>query len=340
MPPEGVSPRHKSVPSQAWGWRVLRRLASLKLTLLILLVLGVGIVTAYLSKTQTTWAMVVPLTAVAINLSAAVATNKAFRRQVPLLIFHLALIAVILLIALGRLTYFKGQMELANGETFDGQMVQEESGPWHSRHLDAAAFSNDGFSIEYAKGVRRGDTRNQVSWLAADGQIQHAVIGDQEPLLREGYRFYTTHNKGFAPAFMWQPNVGAAEAGTVHLPAYPLHEFKQAAEWSPTGRQSPLWVMLQFDEVILDPERPSVFRLPADHLIVVRAGNQRQELKPGDSMRLAEGTLIYQGLHIWMGYSVFYDFTLPWLLAACVLAALSLGWHFWNKFSSRPWNPA
>jgi cytochrome c biogenesis protein len=38
-----------------------------------------------------------------------------------------------------------------------------------------------------------------------------------------------------------------------------------------------------------------------------------------------------------MGYSVFYDWTMPWLLAACTLAVLALGWHFWSKFSVRPW---
>jgi hypothetical protein len=28
---------------------------------------------------------------------------------------------------------------------------------------------------------------------------------------------------------------------------------------------------------------------------------------------------------------------MPWLLAACTLAVLALGWHFWSKFSVRPW---
>ena len=28
---------------------------------------------------------------------------------------------------------------------------------------------------------------------------------------------------------------------------------------------------------------------------------------------------------------------IPWLLAACVLAISSLGWHFWGKFAAKPW---
>ncbi len=301
--------------------------------------MGAAILGAYLSEVPSTWTLAVPLAAFAVNLAAAVVTNPVFRHQIALLVFHLALITIVLLIAVGRLTYLKGQLELAEGEVFDGQLTQEESGPWHPRQLGALRFSNDGFTIDYEKGMRRGFTRNQVSWVTHDGKILQSVIGDQTPLVLAGYHFYTSHNKGFAPAFIWHPNSGKQPVlGTVHLPAYPLHEHKQALEWTPPDSKVPLWVMLQFDEVILDPAKPSEFRLPAKHQIVVRAGGERQELRPGESMRLAEGVLEYNGLRSWMGYTVFYDFTLPWLLAACVLAVASLAWHFWGKFSTRPWN--
>ena len=326
-------------PANSIVWRTLGALASLKLTLLILASIGAGIVVSYLSMVPATWALAAPFTAFAVNIAAAVATNPTFRHQTALLVFHLALIAIVLLIAAGRLTYLKGQLELAEGEVFDGQLTMEESGPWHPRQLGALRFSNDGFTIDYAKGLRRGDTRNQVSWTAPSGRIQRAVIGDQTPLILAGYRFYTSHNKGFAPTFIWHPNSGGPPVlGTVHLPAYPLHEYKQALTWTPPGGKMPLWVMLQFDEVILDPAKPSEFRVPTKHQIVVRAGEERRELKPGDAMRVAEGVLVYNGLRSWMGYTVFYDFTLPWLLAACILAVLSLAWHFWSKFSSRPWS--
>ena len=322
-----------SIPSSQSS--ILKFLASLKLTLVIFVALGAAILIAYLSETPTTWALAGPLAAFALNLAAAVVANPVFRHQTALLVFHLALIAIILLIAVGRLTYLKGQLELAEGEVFDGHLTQEERGPWHPRHLDALHFSNDGFTIDYAKEVRRGNTRNQISWTTQGGQIQRTVIGDQNPLILAGYRFYTSHNKGFAPTFTWHPNSGGSPMlGTVHLPAYPLHEYKQALEWTPPGGKIPLWVMLQFDEVILDPAKSSEFRLPAKHQIVVRVGKERRELKQGEAMRLAEGILVYNGLRSWMGYTVFYDFTLPWLLAACILAVLSLAWHFWSKFSN------
>jgi len=37
-----------------------------------------------------------------------------------------------------------------------------------------------------------------------------------------------------------------------------------------------------------------------------------------------------------MGYRVAYDPTLPWLLAAALLSALSLGWHYLRKFGAAP----
>jgi len=89
-------------------------LASLKLTLVILVVLGIGVVVAYLSETRTIWALVLPLTLCALNLMAAIATNGVFRRQMPLLVFHLCLLALIVLIAVGRMTYLKGQLELTD----------------------------------------------------------------------------------------------------------------------------------------------------------------------------------------------------------------------------------
>lgn len=336
---EAHQERREASPLQGIARRTLGALASLKLTLAILVALGAGIVVAYVSATPTTWALAAPLAAFALNLLAAVAANPAFRRKTSLLIFHLALIALILLLAAGRLTYLKGQLELAEGEVFDGQLTQEESGPWHPNRLNTLRFSNEGFTIQYEKGVRRGATRNRIAWAAPDGSVQRTVIGDQDPLILSGYRFYTTHNKGFAPTFTWHPGSGAAPVtGTVHLPAYPLHEHQQAIEWVPPNGKAPLWVMLQFDEVILDPARPSEFRPPSSHQIVLRAGEERHELKPGERVRLAEGVLEYKGLRVWMGYTVFYDFTLSWLLAACLLAVMSLAWHFWSKFSVRPWD--
>jgi cytochrome c biogenesis protein ResB len=340
VPPSASRPSAASAPGmQARLQSALQALASLKLTLVILIALAAAIIVSYRSEIRTTWALVAPLALFALNLAAAVATNGVFRRQTALLVFHLALIAIVLLVAAGRLTYLKGKLELAEGETFAGTLTDHEAGPFHPWGLDRVHFTNEGFRIEYAKGVRRGKTENQVAWQDDTGQWQPGVIGDQDPLVLRGYRFYTSFNKGFAPIFLWYPKRGGEPvAGAIHLPAYPIHEYRQALEWQPPGSQTTLWTGLEFDEVILDPEKPTEFRLPKSHLIVVRLGDRRWELKPGGRLELADGVLEYQGLRTWMGYTVFYDRTIPWLLAASIVAVGSLAWHLWHKFGSKAWD--
>ena len=332
-------------PSPSLARRALFALASLKLTLVIIIALLTGILIIYYSNTRYVWALAVPFTAFALNLAAAVATNPVFRRHTALLVFHLALISIALLITVERLTHFTGQVELTEGEVFSGQMLREESGPWHPRQqLDAVRLVNEGFTVGYAPDadggrLRRGATRNQVAWTAPDGSSGRSVIGDQVPLLLGGYRFYATVNKGFTPVFSWRPADGGPEQiGGVHLPSYPRDRYNQANEWQPPGSQVRLWVMLQVDEEIVALDKPSELRVPAKHKLIVRAGDGRRELEPGDRMRLADGELTYVELRKWMGYDVTYKPTLAWLLAACVLAVLSMAWHFWQKFSAKPWN--
>ena len=198
-------------------------------------------------------------------------------------------------------------------------------------------FINRGFTIRYEPGPSRAETENRVSWRDADGNEQAAVIGDQYPLVLDGYRFYTSFNKGFAPLLEWRPRQGEPLVGDVHLPGYPGHALRQSLEWTPPGASDPVWLLLQFDEVILDPQRESWFRPPREHQLLVRSGELRQELQPGDAVDLPEGRLTYLGLRSWMGYTVSYDWTRPWILAACLLAVLSLGWHLWVRFVQRPW---
>lgn len=321
--------------SAAW----LKRLASLRLTLAVLVALGAGVLAYDPAAGASVWLLVAPLFVGGLNLSAAVLTHPVFRQKNALLMFHLALLALVVLVAAGRLTYLKGQLELAEGEAFHGQLTKSESGPWHRSQLERAQFINEGYTIRYEKGVRRAETRNTVRWRDDTGLEQRAVIGDIDPLVRHGYRFYTSFNKGFAPVFVWHPaGGGAPQRGTINLPSYPIHEYSQALEWTLPGTQVVLWTMLKFNEVLIDPGQVSRFRLPEQHTLVVRIGDIRHELAPGARLALPQGTLVYERLSSWMGYTVFYDWTLPWLFAACVLAVASMAWHFWQKCAAQPWD--
>lgn len=304
--------------------------------------------TAHFGSLRTTLALLVLLAAVvlarpafaplalvlgllAVNLVAALVVNPLLRRQLPLLVFHLALLALLLLVGLGRLTTLDGRFELTQGVPFDGRLMDQDAGPLYDAPLHRLAFVHHGFEIDYAPGRQRGATRNSVSWRGDDGATRSAVIGDHRPLVIDGHRIYTSPNKGFAPLLRWLPARGEPVLGAVHLPSFPVHELRQSREWAlPDGRE--VWVMLQFDETLIDPDKTATFRLPTDHRLVVRIGALRAELAPGERLAIDGGSLVYEGLRTWMGYRVSYDPTLPWLLAASLLASLALAAHYVLKF--------
>lgn len=308
--------------------RTLAHFGSLRHTLVLMALLG-----AVVLVSPTRWPLTLVVGALALNLCAALWVHPLLRRQLPLLVAHLALLVLVVGVALGRLLALDGRFELTEGEAFDGQLLDGQAGPLHVSRLQALSFRHEGFEIAYAPGRKRGATRNTVTWTDAQGQPQRAVIGDHHPLVLEGHRFYTSPNKGFAALMRWEPRQGEPVRGAVHLPSFPALELQQSRQWQlPGGPEA--WVMLQIDEPLIDPQRASRFTLPRQPLLVLRVDALRAPLKPGDGVDLPGGRLVFEGLRTWMGYRVAYDPTLPWLLASALLAALALAVHYLQKFSS------
>ena len=189
--------------------RLLLALASLKFTPVGLLLLGVASVGVYKFDDAATPWLAAPLLLLAVNLIAAVATNGIFRKQMPLLVFHLALIALVLLAAAGRLMYLKGTVELTEGAGFAG-LKSRDAGPLHAGRIDEVQFVNDGFEINYMPGPVLDRLVNRLRWQDAQGAERTGEIELNKPLILHGYRIYPTSNKGFAPLFLWQPGKGEA----------------------------------------------------------------------------------------------------------------------------------
>lgn len=313
--------------------RSLSQLGSPRLTLVLLAVVAVAIVAHVQLDRGASGPLAAAFALAAANLAAALATHARLRADLALFVFHLALLALLGLAAFGRLASLTGTLELAQGEVFDGQLLTREAGPLHRDGLAKLRFVNDGFTIEYAEGWRRGRTTNDVRVFGQDGRVSAHRIGDIDALVLDGYRFYTTSNKGFAVVMRWVPRNGRpAERGTVHLPSYPLNEHRQAQSWSIPGTSRQAWVMLDLDAPAIDPSRASAFRLPGAHRLVLVTDGVRRELAPGEIAAVPEGMLVYEGLTAWMGYKVTYDPSLPWLLACAAVAIGALGAFFWRRF--------
>lgn len=336
VPAVAGDPAAENLPPKS---RLLALLASLRLTLFSLLLLLAAVVHIYdrAGEADATLPLVLPLSLLSINLLAAVLSNRTFRRQLPLLVFHLALLAIIVLVAVGRLTYLRATTEVVTGGEHQS-LERVEAGPWHSGARDALHFESLGFTIQYKPGLQRDATVNRVRWRDEAGIPRTAEIGDQVPLVIRGYRFYTSSNKGFAALFRWEPQQGEVQLGSVNFPGYPGNKDDQSSTWR-LGTEE-VRVRLNIPGQLIDPAAASGFRLPDRHDVSVEFPWRVATLKPGESVLTPAGRLVYVGLTTWMGYNVFYDWTMPWLLAACALAVLALAWHFWRKFALKPWQAA
>jgi len=327
-----------TAPAPAW-MRISTLVGSLRLTLfcLVWLLIAVSYVYDQGGEGAATLPLVPPLVLLSLNLLAAIVSNRAFRRQLPLLVFHLSLLAIIVLVALGRMSYLRATAEVVTGGEFTG-LDRIEAGPWHMGQKDDIRFENLGFDIQYKPGLKRDQTRNRVRVADPSGVPRTEEIGDQIPLVVHGYRFYTSPNKGYAALFRWDPAQGQPQTGSVIFPGYPLGKDDQTTIWRMGQEQ--ISVRLVIPQRVIDETRADVFKLPSEHHVTLDFSWRVAVMKPGDTLQLPTGRMHYLGLTTWMGYNVFYDWTMPWLLTACTLAVLALGWHFWAKFSARPWQTA
>jgi cytochrome c biogenesis protein len=316
------------------GWA--HRIASPKLSAVFFVVAAAAALWASTPGRSATLAMLVPFSLLALNLLAAIVTNRRFRTDLPLLVFHLALLALVVTFAIARLTYYEGQATVTAGTTFQGDMLAEESGALHARRIDDVRFKNLGFTENYPARGHYQATYNRVQWQTVDGTTHTADIGDDVPLILHGYRIYTSRHRGFSPVFRWQKSDGTDEMGTVQL-RDSNNSFAGANDWTlPDGR--PAWLMVDIDTPAAASEGHVRANLGADlsaHRLVLRIGDARHILVPGEQLALPQGTLTYVRLGSWMGYRLVFDPTKPWLIGSIALAVLALV-SFYSRIVFRP----
>lgn len=281
-----------------------------------------------------TAAVSVPLLLMALSLGAAILIHPRLRADLALLLFHMALLAFIVLLAVARLSYFEGRVSLAAGESFAGEVESSEHGPWFSRQRIAGLwFANAGLLEDRASYGRYVATHHQIRWRDAQGLVQTSEIGDDRPLWLNGVRIYTTHNRGFAPVFYWQPVDAPPEYGRVQLRDMGEGGFTPDGGWLlPHGPE--MWAMIVSPEpsTSVSPLRKD---LNADHLadrLLVRIGDGRYPLRIGQSIEIPEGKLTYVELRPWIGYRLRYDPMEFWLLAVLGTALLALAGFYVRQF--------
>ncbi len=316
--------------------QLLRTLASNRLMMAGFALLAAGTVASYKLPGVPAAALVAPLALLAVNLLAAIAVRPALRRG-GLGVFHVALLALLLLAGWGRLVHLDARVEVTEGTVLDPAQVEvTRQGPWHGDAWRRLGFQQGAWEVDYAPRMWRTHTRSQV-WLP--GERTPLVVGDDTPLVLDGYRFYTTSNKGFAPVLGWQVPGQEPLVGVLHMPSYPAMDWKQEQAWTaPDGRELRLRLRVQAPAPHDAPWTLAPQATPATLLVTL--DGQQHELRPGDAVQLPGATLRFERLHGWMGYKIFYDPTLIPMLVVALAGVAGLAWHLWRRFGALAPAPA
>lgn len=308
----------------------LRKLASLRLTLLGMILLAVLAVLGSRDADIGTGVTVVPLVILIANLLAALLTNRSFRTQTGLLVFHIGLLLVFACIGLTLLLRYDGHVEIVQGGAFDAGLVETvEQGRWHDNRLGEIEFYQGEVQINYLPGLNRQDTQSTVEYRAASGELRHVTVGDMQTANINGYRFAATFNKGFALLLHWTGADGKEALGAVHMPSFPSFDWKQVTTWTtPTGQEIEL--ELDFDQRVSDDSADWTFgRTDMPYSVnVAVAGEPQRSIRRGESVELAGGLVHVVDLRVWMAYQIEYLPFLPWMFVAAMLAIVGLTLHF------------
>lgn len=303
---------------------ILLRLASTRLSVLGFCLLGVGLPIHHTWQWAAPWAILIPILLLVVNLAISLLVDPRFRCRPALFGFHLCLLLVVILAGWGELSHLHARISVIEGQRFDPAELEVTSqGILAPARERLSGIAQGPLSVEYAPGLNRKNTRSELH-SAETGWL---VVGDDIPFSRDGFRFYTTPNKGFAAVLSWLPDRGVPEAGAIHFPSFPARQIMQSVDW-----RSPSEEMIQFvlRPPLVDMELPWVLARSsaADVSMVVKTADGQALLHIGQEVVVNGGRLRLDSVALWMGYRVSYNPALPWLLSSALLAVLFMAMHF------------
>lgn len=314
---------------------MLRSMASLKLTMLGLAALiANSVAISQWPDAALSW-VVLPLALLAVNLLAALLVRHVFRQQAALLLFHVGLLAVLVLVAAGVLVRFDGSVEVVEGTAFDaGNVTLRGEGWMHSSRLDRVQFTQGPLEVRYLSGLRRDTTHSRVTLGQSEGAQIEREIGDRQGFTSNGYRFKATFNKGYSVLLLWRDGQGRESLGAVNFPSYPKFDWKQVNDWTTPAGET---LTLELQLAARAPEDgPWILRSrDVDYTLSIQDGRTAgKAVGPGQSIAVKGGEITPVDLRLWMGYRIDYNPLLPWLLTAAFLALGALAAHMAQKFAS------
>jgi cytochrome c biogenesis protein len=312
---------------------LLKSLASLRLTMVGLTgLIANSVAISQWPDAAIPW-LVAPLSLLAVNLFAALLVRHAFRHQAALLLFHVGLLAVLMLVVVGVLLRFDGSVEVIEGEAFNAGAVTVRGAGWlHPDRLDRISFTQGPLEVRYRSGFQRDTTLSRVI-VEREGEAGvRREIGDRQGFTAHGYRFMTTFNKGYSVLVLWRGSGGEEVIGAVNFPSYPSFDWKQVNDWTtPAGETMTFELLLA--ERVPDDSPWKLSSNDARYTVGLTGGSRAGEtVAPGQSLAVEGGEITILDLRLWMGYRIDYNPLLPWLLTAAFLSLAALAVHMAQKF--------
>ncbi|MGW4033264.1 cytochrome c biogenesis protein ResB [Streptomyces sp. NPDC004838] len=159
----------------------------------------------------------------------AVAAEKGYLREAGNLIFHVALIVMLIAFAAGQLFKSEGGKLVVEGDGFSNTLIQYDdfkSGSlYDSDDLTPFSFTLDSFTGTYEEsGPQRGTPRTfeaAVTWSKPGGPEKKSVIRVNKPLVIDGTKVYLLAH-GYAPVVTVRDGRGKVVLDKVAVPLLPI----------------------------------------------------------------------------------------------------------------------
>jgi len=297
------------------------------------------------------------------NGTVAVSAEKGYSREAGNLIFHVSLLAALILVALGKLFSYQGSIVTVEGTGFCNRPISYDT--FHAgRMVDTGRLANlcldrlNSFSASYRSDGSPSQFKADVTYTTGlTSAPKHDVITVNHPLRTNGDRVYLI-NHGFAPtvtvtrpgqqpvsdteAFLPEDTFFTSE-GAFSFPgpdANPGHDLGLSGVFAPNAMinggivssmnpqpDNPVLALLAYTGTLNPSGQPqSVYSLNQQ---AIASGALKKvagkNLAVGQSMTLPDGTVIrYDGYKQWASLQVSHDPTQAFLLAAAVLMVLGL----------------
>jgi cytochrome c biogenesis protein len=288
-----------------------------------------------------------------------IAAEKGYARETGNLVFHLALIGILVGVAIGALFGWRGNVIIKEGDGFSNTLTQYDA--WGGGRLASAdrlapfGFTLDAFRADFdrreaqfgAPSLFEADVLVRPDPASAD---EPARIEVNSPLTIDGVKVFLVGH-GYAPRFQVRDSAGQvvlddavvflpqdgnftstgvikvpdAEVGFegVFLPTAVLVEGAGPQSAFPAPDDPAVFLTAWVGDLGLDDGVPqSIYRLVTDDMEQVDV----QIMRPGDVWRLPSGdaTIAFTGLDRWASFQIARDPGKELALAASIIATLGL----------------